>query len=109
MNEPLGILGTPHVGFFSLIIIGGFAGWIAGMIVGSRHWIFTNILIGVVGSWLGSTLADMAGVAVSGSMMHFLAALVGSCIVLVLWQMAHPNRAVPPRGGSDIFPSGPAR
>ena len=104
MNEPLGSLGTPHMGLLSLIIIGGLAGWIAGMIVGSRHWSFTNILIGIVGSWLGSTLADLAGVAVVGSTMHFVAALVGSCIVLVLWQLMHPMRAIPPRGGNDVFP-----
>jgi hypothetical protein len=35
MNH-LGVMGTPGVGFFSLIIIGGFAGWIAGMITGHR-------------------------------------------------------------------------
>ena len=29
MNEPLGVLGTPNVGFLALIIIGGLAGWIA--------------------------------------------------------------------------------
>jgi uncharacterized membrane protein YeaQ/YmgE (transglycosylase-associated protein family) len=104
MNEPLGVMGTPGVGFFSLIIIGGFAGWIAGMIMGSRHWIFTNILIGILGSWVGSTLADVAGVAVSGSIAHFVAALIGSCIVLYIWQMLHP--AQPPSGP---YPPGPPR
>ncbi len=32
MNQPLGILGTPDVGFFALLVIGGLAGWIAGMV-----------------------------------------------------------------------------
>ncbi len=89
MDTPLGIMGTPGVGFVSLIIIGGLAGWIAGMIVGSRHWITTNILIGIVGSWLGSQLADLANIAVAGSISHFVAALVGSCIILFVWQMLH--------------------
>ncbi len=92
MNQSLGIMGTPGVGFFALIIIGGFAGWIAGMIVGSRHWILTNILIGIVGSWIGSQLADLAGVAVNGSIAHFLAALVGSVVILYGYQLLHPNR-----------------
>jgi uncharacterized membrane protein YeaQ/YmgE (transglycosylase-associated protein family) len=79
------------MGFFSLIVVGGLAGWIAGMIVGSRHWIFTNILIGIAGSWLGSQLADVAGVAVRGSVAHLIAALAGSVVILYVWQMLHPK------------------
>ncbi len=94
MQEPLGIMGTPGMGFFGLVIIGGLAGWIAGMIVGSRHWIFTNILIGICGSWLGSQLADVANVAVRGSIAHFVAALAGSCVILYIWQMLHPRQGM---------------
>ncbi len=61
------------------------------MIVGARHWIFTNILIGICGSWLGSQLTDIAGVSVRGSGMHFVAALVGSCVILYVWQLLHPK------------------
>jgi len=86
MDQPVALLGTPHIGFFSLIIIGGLAGWIGGKIVGARHGLFTNILIGILGSWIGSEIADMMGYAVYGSIRHFLAALAGSIIVLVLWQ-----------------------
>ena len=95
MDQPLGIMGTPGMGLFGLIIIGGLAGWIAGMIVGSKHWIFTNILIGIVGSWLGSSLADMANIAVQGRLSHFIAALVGSIIVLYGWQALHPKQNGP--------------
>ena len=35
MHQSVGMLGTPGVSFFSLIIIGGLAGWIAGMITRS--------------------------------------------------------------------------
>jgi uncharacterized membrane protein YeaQ/YmgE (transglycosylase-associated protein family) len=87
--EPLGIMGTPGIGFFSLIIIGGLAGWIAGMILGIRHGILTNILIGIVGSWIGSELADIFHLAVYGSLRHFFAALVGSIVVLIIWQAIH--------------------
>jgi uncharacterized membrane protein YeaQ/YmgE (transglycosylase-associated protein family) len=89
MQEPLGVLGTPGVGFVSLIIIGGLAGWIAGMITGSRHGILTNILIGIVGSWLGSKIAELLNIAVMGSLAHFVAALAGSIVVLVIWMMVH--------------------
>jgi uncharacterized membrane protein YeaQ/YmgE (transglycosylase-associated protein family) len=95
MQEPLGVLGTPHMGFISLIIIGGLAGWIAGMITGSRHGIFTNILIGIVGSWLGSEIAKLANIAVNGSIAHFAAALVGSIVVLIVWMMIHGQSPAP--------------
>jgi uncharacterized membrane protein YeaQ/YmgE (transglycosylase-associated protein family) len=86
MNEPLGVLGTPHIGFLALIIIGGLAGWIAGKIIGVRHGVFTNIIVGVAGSWLGSELADMANIAVRHTLGHFIAALVGSVALLFIWQ-----------------------
>ena len=92
MDQPLGLLGTPGIGFAALIFIGGMAGWIAGMITGSRHWLFTNILIGICGSWIGSKLADVTGVAVEGHLDHFVAALVGSVIILLIWQLLHPRR-----------------
>jgi uncharacterized membrane protein YeaQ/YmgE (transglycosylase-associated protein family) len=95
MEEPLSVMGTPGIGFFSLIIIGGLAGWIAGMVLGIRHGILTNILIGIVGSWLGSELADILHLSVSGSGRHFVAALVGSIVVLVIWQAIHGRNVYP--------------
>jgi uncharacterized membrane protein YeaQ/YmgE (transglycosylase-associated protein family) len=86
MHEPLDILGTPGMGFFSLIIIGGLAGWIAGKIVGFHHGILTNILVGIAGSWIGSELALQLHYAVYNSARHFIAALAGSIIVLVVWR-----------------------
>lgn len=96
MEEPLGVMGTPGLGFFSLIIIGGLAGWIGGMLVGSRHGILTNILVGIVGSWIGSELADMLHLAVFGGIRHFIAALIGAIIVLLIWQGIQ-GRSGPPR------------
>jgi uncharacterized membrane protein YeaQ/YmgE (transglycosylase-associated protein family) len=95
MEQPLGVMGAPGVSFFSLIIIGGFAGWIAGMITGSRHGLFTNILIGIVGSWLGSKIAELLNIAVVGSIAHFIAALIGSVIVLIVWMMVRGESAAP--------------
>jgi uncharacterized membrane protein YeaQ/YmgE (transglycosylase-associated protein family) len=96
MEQPLGVMGTPGVGFFSLIIIGGLAGWIAGMILGIRHGILTNILVGIVGSWIGSELADIFHLAVVHSIGHFVAALIGSIVVLVIWQAIHGRNVYQP-------------
>ncbi|MFO1118515.1 MAG: GlsB/YeaQ/YmgE family stress response membrane protein [Beijerinckiaceae bacterium] len=98
MDQQLGVLGTPGVSFVALVIIGGFAGWIAGMVTGRRHWLFTNILIGVCGSWLGSQFAQLAGVQLVGKWSHFLAALVGSIVILFIWQALHPQNQRGPGG-----------
>jgi uncharacterized membrane protein YeaQ/YmgE (transglycosylase-associated protein family) len=87
MEEPIPLLGTPGIGFFSLLIIGGLAGWIAGKLVGGRHGLFTNILIGICGSWLGSELARIANIVVDHSVSQFIAALAGSIILLVVWRI----------------------
>lgn len=95
MDQPVALLGTPNIHFFSLIIIGGLAGWIAGMILGWRHGLFTNIIVGVAGSWIGSELASMADFAVFGSLKQFVAALVGSIILLVAWRALSGRSAAP--------------
>ena len=76
----------PHLHFVSLIVIGGLAGWIAGGMLGWRHGILTNILVGIAGSWIGSELAAMAHIFPRGSIEQFFAALAGSIIVLWVWR-----------------------
>ena len=94
MEEPIPLLGTPGIGFFSLIIIGGLAGWIAGMLVGGRHGLFTNILIGICGSWIGSELARIANIVVDHSLSQFMAALVGSVVLLIVWRVVQGRAPV---------------
>ena len=77
----------PHVGFVVLIVLGGFVGWIAGMILRLRHSVFANILVGVAGSWIGAGLANMANVVTHHTLVRFLAALVGSAALLYIWGM----------------------
>lgn len=62
------------------------------MILGSRHGILVNILIGIVGSWIGSELADLGHIAVFNSFRHFVAALVGSLVLLWLLQLFGRSR-----------------
>ena len=38
------------VGWFAAIIIGGLAGWIAGMVLNKHHNIFINIIVGHAGA-----------------------------------------------------------
>lgn len=94
MNTVYPVLGTPHVGFIALILIGGLAGWIASIVTKSGHGLFTNILVGIAGSWIGSQLAEVLQIAVNGTIMHLAMAVVGSIAIIYLWRMIHPDNGL---------------
>ena len=91
MNQVYPVLGTPHVGFLALLIIGGLAGWIASIATSSNHGLFTNILVGIAGSWIGSKIAEILNIGVAGTLMHLIMAIAGSVIVIFLWRMIHSS------------------
>ena len=90
MGEAQGIMGHPGVGLFSMLVIGGLAGWIAGMIVESRHGILTNILVGIAGSFVGSTLAELLQIPTYGFWRLLIAATVGAIVILFIWRRVRP-------------------
>jgi uncharacterized membrane protein YeaQ/YmgE (transglycosylase-associated protein family) len=85
MDQAYGALGQPGVGFFTMIVIGAIAGWIAERVTESNHGIFTNILVGLAGSFIGTRLADVLNVPVHGFLRILVAATVGAIIILLLW------------------------
>jgi len=46
------------VGIIGTIIIGGLAGWIAEKLTQSDHGLLTNIVVGILGSFVGSVVAN---------------------------------------------------
>ncbi len=74
---------------FVWIIIGGLAGAIAGMIVKCRKrgfGIITNILIGLVGAFIGGILFDLLDINIAGDIAFtandLISAIIGSLILL---------------------------
>ena len=87
MNEPLGVMGTPQAGFFMTLLIGAIAGWIAERVTASDHGLFTNIIVGVAGSFLGWQLVQALGVSVGvGFLWNLLVASGGAVLRLVVWR-----------------------
>lgn len=74
------------------IIFGGLAGWIASIITGDEAGlgIIGNIIVGVVGAFIGGYLADMIGASKEPgadrptSIMGFIFAVIGAVILLFL-------------------------
>ena len=92
--EPQGILGHPGTGLLTMLIIGGLAGWIAGMVTEFRHGILTNILVGMAGAFIGGKLADVLDIPVMGFTRVLVCAIIGAVIILFVWQMV--RRTSPP-------------
>lgn len=86
MNEPLAVMGTPGVGFMAMLLIGAIAGWIAEKVTSSDHGLFTNILVGIAGSFVATRLAEALGVIVSGTIGHIVAAAVGAIAIIFVWR-----------------------
>lgn len=87
MNEAQAFFAQPGVGFFTMLLIGAIAGWIAERVTQSNHGIFTNILVGVAGAFVGAKLAEIAEVPVFGFVRTLIAASVGAIIILFAWRV----------------------
>jgi uncharacterized membrane protein YeaQ/YmgE (transglycosylase-associated protein family) len=87
MNDAQAFFAQPGVGFFTMLLIGAIAGWIAERVTQSDHGIFTNILVGVAGAFVGAKLAEIAEVPVFGFVRTLIAASVGAIIILYAWRV----------------------
>ena len=76
-----------HMGILSWIILGGIAGWLASIVMktDASQGIFLNIVVGIVGAFLGGlAFGLLGGEGVTGfNLYSLLVALVGA--VLFLW------------------------
>ncbi len=83
MEQSVGIMGMPGVGFFGMLLIGFLAGYIAEKAMNRDHGLFTNILVGIAGSFVGGTLAGVLGLNYQGFAGNLLVAVAGA--LLLLW------------------------
>jgi uncharacterized membrane protein YeaQ/YmgE (transglycosylase-associated protein family) len=72
-----------EVSLLGAIIIGIIAGWIAEQVMGRRHGLLTNLIVGVVGALLGAFLAGALGIQFAGFWGSLLVATLGA--VVLLW------------------------
>ncbi len=86
MNEAQAFFSQPGVGFFTMLLIGAIAGWIAERVTSSNHGILTNILVGIAGAFVGAKLAELVQVPVFGFLRTLLSASVGAILILFIWR-----------------------
>ena len=85
-NEAHGLLSMPGVGFFGMLVIGILAGYIAEKVTASDHGLLTNLLVGIAGSFVGGSLAQLLNIEFYGWLGNFIVATVGAVLILWLWR-----------------------
>ncbi len=72
------------LGWFAFLVVGLFAGWIAEKLMERKHGLLRNLVVGVLGAYLGAWLFSLAGI---GPAATFWGALVTAVIgaVILLW------------------------
>ena len=83
MEQSVGIMGMPGVGFLGMLVIGFLAGYVAEKAMNRDHGLFTNILVGIAGSFIGGTLAGVLGFNSQGFLGNLVVAVAGA--VIILW------------------------
>lgn len=73
------------ISFIAFLLVGLLAGWLSGKILqGHGFGLLPNLLIGVVGSFLGAMLFRLIGFRSTGIIAEIIVAVVGSVLLLYL-------------------------
>jgi uncharacterized membrane protein YeaQ/YmgE (transglycosylase-associated protein family) len=83
-----------EVSIIGAIVIGILAGWIAEQIMGREHGLLTNLVVGIVGAFLGALVAGMLGVGFAGFWGSLLVSTVGAILLLAIVSMFRGRRAL---------------
>jgi len=78
MDNAQTLLGMPGVGFIGMLIIGILAGYIAEKVTSSDHGLLTNLLVGIAGSFVGGTLANVLNIQFYGWLGNLIVASIGA-------------------------------
>jgi len=75
------------LGWFAFLIVGLLAGWIAEKVMDRNHGLLKNLIVGVIGAYLGAWLFSLVGL---GTPASFIGALVVAVIgaIVLLWVTA---------------------
>ncbi len=80
------------VGIIGTLFIGGLAGWIAEKLTKSDHGILKNIIVGVIGSFIGAFIANAIGLKIAiifngWFFGNLLVAVVGAVVLITVYRL----------------------
>ena len=71
--------------FIIFLLVGGVAGWLSGLITkGSGFGLAGNVIVGIIGAFLGNLLFGLVGIAAYGLLGHILFAVAGALLFVYL-------------------------
>ena len=75
------------MGLIVWIVVGGIAGFLASKVVrGKGMGLLWDVVVGILGAFLGGWLAGLAGIAVTSILMEGLVAFAGAVILLAVFR-----------------------
>ena len=76
------------MGFLLWIVVGIIAGFIAEKVTKSNHGLLTNLIVGLIGAFVGGFLADLAGIRFTANTFidTTIIATLGAILVLFIYQ-----------------------
>ena len=74
------------LGFIFSLLVGALAGYIAGRIMGSETSALRNIVLGILGSFVGEFVFGLFGIYATGSITSFIISVIGACICIWIGQ-----------------------
>ena len=89
---------TSNLGWFSWIIFGALAGWLASILTGrnSQQGCLMNIIVGIVGAFLGGwgyTLITGHTLTVGWNLTAFIVSVIGAVVLLALINLVFGRRS----------------
>ena len=66
------------------IIMGALVGWIAGKLMNQEGGLLRNIVVGVIGSFVGSLVVGLVGFSAHGLFANLVVGIVGACLFIWL-------------------------
>ncbi|HSY54598.1 MAG TPA: GlsB/YeaQ/YmgE family stress response membrane protein [Opitutaceae bacterium] len=71
--------------FLVFLLVGALAGWLSGLITkGSGFGLAGNVIVGIIGAFLGNLLFGLVGIAAYGLLGHILFAVAGALLFVYL-------------------------
>ena len=80
--------------FLIYLIVGGIAGWLASLVMkrdGSQG-IILNVVVGIIGGFLGGLLLPMVGLSFGGTLGYLITALIGAIVLLAIVNLFRRGR-----------------
>jgi uncharacterized membrane protein YeaQ/YmgE (transglycosylase-associated protein family) len=79
------------------IIVGGIVGWLASILMrtNAQMGILANVIVGIIGSYLGTVIAGALKIGGGGSAMGWIIAVSGAAILIAILKTAGVFRRLP--------------